>query len=156
MTADLKRIEDMDRPEPLPGFPGDPGILALGVDDQDGALRRQQVGDDGADAFPGPCRGERDQMGRAVIAQQPPGVRIAPDQKSGIVLPFHKLDGHSEYDMGEDAGRAAHKPSVNERLKDVLNKPRERLEIEDEREQERGDDENENTRDRDRGEGHSL
>ena len=68
----------------------------------------------------------------------------------------HKLDGHSEYDLGEDTGRAARKPSVNERLKDVLNKPRERLEIEDEREKERGDDENENTRDRDRGEGHSL
>ncbi|WP_300057394.1 MobQ family relaxase [Sulfitobacter sp.] len=68
----------------------------------------------------------------------------------------HKLDGHSEYDLGEETGRAARKPSVNERLKDVLNKPRERLEIEDEREQERGDDENENTRDRDRGEGHSL
>ncbi|KHQ49794.1 MobQ family relaxase [Mameliella alba] len=68
----------------------------------------------------------------------------------------HKLDGHSEYDLGEDTGRAARKPSVNERLKDVLNKPRERLEIEGEREKERGDDENENTRDRDRGEGHSL
>ncbi|MFV1841617.1 molybdopterin-guanine dinucleotide biosynthesis protein MobA, partial [Phaeobacter sp. A86a-4a] len=68
----------------------------------------------------------------------------------------HKLDGHSEYDMGEDTGREARKPSVNERLKDVLNKPREKLEIEDEREQERGDNENENTRDRDRGEGHSL
>lgn len=68
----------------------------------------------------------------------------------------HKLDGHNEYDPGEDAGRAARKPSVNERLKDVLNKPREKLEIEDEREQERGDDENESTRDRDRGEGHSL
>lgn len=68
----------------------------------------------------------------------------------------HKLDGHSEYDMGENTGREARKPSVNERLKDVLNTPREKLEIEDEREQERGDDENENTRDRDRGEGHSL
>ncbi|MDD9728243.1 MobQ family relaxase [Roseovarius sp. SK2] len=68
----------------------------------------------------------------------------------------HKLDGHSEHDMGESIGREVRKPSVNERLKDVLNKPREKLEIEDEREQERDDDENENTRDRDRGEGHSL
>ena len=68
----------------------------------------------------------------------------------------HKLDSHSEYGLGEDTGREARKPSVNERLKDVLNKPREKLEIKDEREQERGDDENENTRDRDRGEGHSL
>lgn len=49
----------------------------------------------------------------------------------------HKLDGHSEYDLGEDAGREARKPSVNERLKDVLNKPREKLEIEDERGQEK-------------------
>ncbi|KQB95027.1 molybdopterin-guanine dinucleotide biosynthesis protein MobA, partial [Loktanella sp. 1ANDIMAR09] len=49
----------------------------------------------------------------------------------------HKLDGHSEYGLGDDTGREARKPSVNERLKDVLNKPRERLEIEDEREQEK-------------------
>lgn len=49
----------------------------------------------------------------------------------------HKLDGHSEYDLGEDTGRDGRKPSVNERLKDVLNKPRERLEIEDERDQEK-------------------
>ena len=45
---------------------------------------------------------------------------------------------------------------ARERLKDVLNKPREKLEIEDEREKERDEGENENTRDRDRGEGHSL
>ena len=68
----------------------------------------------------------------------------------------HKLDGHSEYDLGEGTGREARKPSVNERLKDVLNKPREKLEIEGEREQERDENENENTRDRDLGEGHSL
>ncbi len=49
----------------------------------------------------------------------------------------HKLDGYSEYDLGEDAGRAARKPSVNGRLKDVLNKPREKLEIEEERDQEK-------------------
>jgi len=87
----------------------------------------------------------------------------------------HKLDGHSENDLGEEAARhsptPAHrqrqdrsadiaredrKPSVNERLKDVLNKPRERLEPDNDRAQERDDNENENTRDRDRGEGHSL
>lgn len=61
----------------------------------------------------------------------------------------HKLDGHSEYDMGEDTGREPRKPSVNERLKDVLNKPRERLEIEDEREREK-DQEVEKDRDIDR------
>ena len=61
----------------------------------------------------------------------------------------HKLDGHSEYDLGEDTGRDERKPSVNERLKDVLNKPRERLEIEDERDQEK-DQEVEKDRDIDR------
>ena len=61
----------------------------------------------------------------------------------------HKLDGHSEYDLSEDTGREARKPSVNERLKDVLNKPREKLEIEDEREQEK-DQEVEKDRDIDR------
>jgi len=49
----------------------------------------------------------------------------------------HKLDGHSEYDLGEGTERAARKLSVNERLKDVLNKPREKLEIEDERDKEK-------------------
>ncbi len=87
----------------------------------------------------------------------------------------HKLDGFSENHLGEevarpsrplaqrqrqdrsdDIGREDRKPSVNERLKDVLNKPRERLEPDNDREQERDDNENENTRDRDRGEGHSL
>ena len=61
----------------------------------------------------------------------------------------HKLDGHSEYDLGEDTGRDGRKPSVNERLKDVLNKSRERLEIEDERDQEK-DKEVEKDRDIDR------
>lgn len=61
----------------------------------------------------------------------------------------HKLDGHSEYDLGEDTGRDGRKPSVNERLKDVLNKPRERLEIEDKRDQEK-DQEVEKDRDIDR------
>jgi hypothetical protein len=87
----------------------------------------------------------------------------------------HKLDGHSEYDLGEEVARPSRtpaqrqrqdrsediarehrKPSVNERLKDVLNKPRERLEPDNDREQERDGDEKENTRDRDRGDGHSL
>ena len=87
----------------------------------------------------------------------------------------HKLDGFSENDLGADAARPSRtpaqrqrqdrsedikreerKPSVNERLKDVLNKPRERLEPDNDRAQERDDNENENTRDRDRGEGHSL
>ncbi|WP_209599657.1 MobQ family relaxase [Ruegeria sp. HKCCSA071] len=49
----------------------------------------------------------------------------------------HKLDGHSEYDMGEGTRRDRRKPSVNERLKDVLNKPREKLEIKNERDQEK-------------------
>ena len=56
----------------------------------------------------------------------------------------HRLDGHSEYDLGEDTEREARKPSVNERLKDVLNKPREKMEIEEER-----DDEQEVEKDRD-------
>jgi hypothetical protein len=46
----------------------------------------------------------------------------------------HKLDGHSDLEIGEEAGREGRKPSVNERLKDVLNKPREKLEIENARE----------------------
>ncbi len=57
----------------------------------------------------------------------------------------HKLDGHGDPELGEEVGLEKRKPSVNERLKDVLNKPREKLEIEDERELKR-DEEIENTR----------
>ncbi len=67
----------------------------------------------------------------------------------------HKLDGHSDPELGEDAGHEQRKPSVNERLKDVLNKPRERLEIEDARDQEK-DQEVEQDRDIDRGPTHGL
>jgi hypothetical protein len=66
----------------------------------------------------------------------------------------HRLDGHGDPGLSEER-----KPSVNERLKDVLNKPRERLEIEDAREVKK-DREVENEReidrevDRDRGLSH--
>ena len=61
----------------------------------------------------------------------------------------HKLDGHIDPELGDEAGRAQRKPSVNERLKVVLNKPREKLEIEDARDQEK-DQEAENNREIDR------
>ena len=61
----------------------------------------------------------------------------------------HKLDGHNEPVFGEEAEREERKPSVNERLKDVLNKPREKLEIEDARDQEK-DQETEKEREIDR------
>lgn len=51
--------------------------------------------------------------------------------------------------------REARKPSVNERLKDVLNKPREKLEIENERDQEK-DREVEEDRNIDRGPTHRI
>ncbi|MEL6597000.1 MAG: MobQ family relaxase [Pseudomonadota bacterium] len=71
------------------------------------------------------------------------------DAGRGGQAAVHKLDGHSDPELGEDTGREARKPSVNERLKDVLNKPREKLEIEDERDQEK-DQEVENEREIDR------
>ena len=46
----------------------------------------------------------------------------------------HKLEGHSDPDLGGGSGSEEGKPSVNERLKIVLNKPRERLESDNERE----------------------
>ncbi|MES0864822.1 MobQ family relaxase [Ruegeria sp. SCPT10] len=67
----------------------------------------------------------------------------------------HKLDGHSDPELGEAAGREDRKPSVNERLKDVLNKPREKLEIEDDRDQEK-DQEVEKDREIDRGPTHGF
>ena len=65
----------------------------------------------------------------------------------------HKLDGHSELEQGVEPGP---KPSIRERLDDVLNKPREKLDLEDDRELERDDKEEEVSRDVDRGRGHSL
>ncbi len=67
----------------------------------------------------------------------------------------HRLDGHSDPDLGEDTGREERKPSVNERLKDVLNKPREKLEFEDERDQEKDQDVGKD-RDIDRGPTHGM
>jgi len=61
----------------------------------------------------------------------------------------HKLDGHNDPELGEEIGREERKPSVNERLKDVLNKPPEKLEIEDGRDQ-KMDQEVENDREIDR------
>ena len=67
----------------------------------------------------------------------------------------HRLDGHSDPERGEETGREERKPSVNERLKDVLNKPREKLEIEEDRDQEK-DQEVENEREIDRGPTHGM
>ena len=69
----------------------------------------------------------------------------------------HKLDGHSDPELGEGAGREERQPSVNERLKDVLNKPREKLEIEEECDQEKEkEQEVEKDRDIDRGPTHGM
>ena len=65
----------------------------------------------------------------------------------------HRMDGHSELEQDVEPGP---KPSIRERLDDVLNKPREKLDIEDDRELERDDKEEEISRDVDRGRGHSL
>jgi len=65
----------------------------------------------------------------------------------------HKLDGHSEFEQGVEPGP---KPSIRERLDDVLNKPREKLDLEDDRELERDDKDEEISWDVDRGRGHSL
>jgi hypothetical protein len=64
----------------------------------------------------------------------------------------HKLDGHSNLEQGVEPEP---KPSIRERLDDVLNKPLEKLDLEDDRELER-DDKEENERDVDRSRGHSL
>jgi hypothetical protein len=61
----------------------------------------------------------------------------------------HRLDGHSDPELGNETGCEDRKPSVNERLKGVLNKPREKLEIEDTRDYEK-DNEIENEREIDR------
>ena len=59
------------------------------------------------------------------------------------------MDGHGLTDPGEETTREGRNLSVNERLKDVLNKPREKLEIEDERDQKDQEVENDCEIDRD-------
>ena len=59
------------------------------------------------------------------------------DAGRGGQAAVHKLDNHSDPELGEASDRPDPKPSVNERLKDVLNKPRERLESVNEREVEK-------------------
>lgn len=95
------------------------------------------------------------------------------DAAQGPQAGVHKLDGHVELEQGEGAGapsrasphrqgrdqteREERKPSMKERLEEVLNKPREKLEIEDEPKTEREvEDEREIDRevDRDRGLSH--
>ena len=67
----------------------------------------------------------------------------------------HKLDGYSDPELGEGTGREERKPAVNVRLKDVLNKPREKLEIDGERDQEK-EQEVKKDRDIDRGPTHGM
>ena len=96
------------------------------------------------------------------------------DAAQGPQAGVHKLDGHSELEQDGETGAASRasphrqgkdqageaerderKPSVNERLEEVLNKPREKLEIEDAREV-HSEKEAEKDREIDRGPGHSL
>jgi len=89
--GDAEGIEDVDRPEAPPGLSGDPRVLALGVDHQHRAVRRQQVGDHRADALARPCRGQRQQMGRTVIAQETTGLGVAADQEAVRAFQFPQL-----------------------------------------------------------------
>ncbi|MEX3017947.1 MobQ family relaxase [Gymnodinialimonas hymeniacidonis] len=56
------------------------------------------------------------------------------DATQGPQAAVHKLDGHSELEQDGEVEREDRKPSVKERLEEVLNKPREKLEIKDARE----------------------
>ena len=85
-AGDAEGIEDMDRPEPGAGLVGDPGVLALGVDDQHRAGYEQQVGDHGAHALAGPGGGEGQQMRGAVVAQQTAAVGVAADQEAALAF----------------------------------------------------------------------
>ena len=84
---------------------------------------------------------------------------MARDAAQGPQAAVHKLDGHSALEQGGEDGHADRKPSVKERLEEVLNKPRDKLEIEDVRDVQ-SEKEVENEReidrevDRDRGLGH--
>ncbi|MEP4921965.1 MAG: hypothetical protein ABJV27_19630 [Roseibium sp.] len=49
---------------------------------------------------------------------------------------FHRLDGHRDPGLENETSRKERKPSTKQRLNDLLNKPREKLEIEDDCEKE--------------------
>jgi hypothetical protein len=78
LAGDAEGVEDMDRAELLAGAAGDLGIFALGVDADHGAVGGEQVGDDGSHALAGARRCHRQQMGRAVIAQELSGLPSRP------------------------------------------------------------------------------
>jgi len=76
------RACSMDVSKPPPQFPGNLGILAPGINHQHRAFRRQQFGDHRAYTLARPRRCEGQEVDRAVIAQQPPGVWVATDQQT--------------------------------------------------------------------------
>lgn len=81
-SGDPERVDDMDRPEALAGAGGDAGVLALGVDTQDGAVGVEQVRQDDADALARARRREGQEVARAVVAHQPSAACAADDQAS--------------------------------------------------------------------------
>lgn len=83
-AGDGEGVEAKDQAELLAGAAGDPGIFALGVDADDGAVRGQQVRDDGSHPFAGSRWSHGEQMRRPVIAQQAHCLRIAADQQAGL------------------------------------------------------------------------
>ena len=86
-----ERIEDMDGAEAVAGATSDAGVLALGVDADDGAIGGEEVGDDGADALAGAGRRHGEEMGRTVITEQLAGVGVAADEQAGVG-PGERLD----------------------------------------------------------------
>ena len=101
LAGDAEGVEDVDRAEGLAGATGDPGIFALGVDADHGAVSREQVRDDGSHPFACARRGHRQQMGRTVIAKELSGLAVAADQQAGI-----GAGEGGRFLVGGEAGRA--------------------------------------------------
>ena len=136
LAGDAEGVEDVDRAEGLAGATGDPGIFALGVDADHGAVSREQVRDDGSHPFACARRGHRQQMGRTVIAKELSGLAVAADQQAGI--------GAGEgggFLVGGEAGRAVgfavHIPEMdNQRIGEEAEGERQQHQQRDEIEQE--------------------
>ena len=70
LAGDAEGVEDIDGAKPQPRRRRDAGVLALGIDAQDRAVRGQQIGDDGAHALARAGGRDGQEMGLASVAEE--------------------------------------------------------------------------------------
>lgn len=86
-AGDAERVEAMDLADTPAGAARDTGVLALGIDADDGAIESQEVWQDGADTLARVGGGDGDKVSGTVLAEQPAALFAAADEQiTGAVL----------------------------------------------------------------------